>query len=143
MKKITAKVITISSQILVVILFLLSLFVGEGSNDKVTVIYNNNFDKMADRTLFLFEKEQLMTSHLNENVVVVLEDNTEKELDEVVQEETITEETALIALDNDLQVSSRKLGIFYKFKKRISLACYKLFVKAPKQLAKNLGFNLD
>ena len=92
MRKITVKVITISSQILVAMLFLLSLFVGKGNNDKVTVVYNNNFDKMADRTLFLFEKEQLMTSHLNENVVVVLEDNTENNLDEVIQEDTIIEE---------------------------------------------------
>ena len=92
MRKITVKVITISSQILVAMLFLLSLFVGKGNNDKVTVVYNNNFDKMADRTLFLFEKEQLMISHLNENVVVVLEDNTQKEIDEVIQEDTIIEE---------------------------------------------------
>lgn len=92
MRKITVKVITISSQILVAMLFLLSLFVGKGNNDKVTVVYNNNFDKMADRTLFLFEKEQLMTSHLNENVVVVLEDNTQKEINEVIQEDTIIEE---------------------------------------------------
>lgn len=92
MRKITVKVITISSQILVAMLFLLSLFVGKGNNDKVTVVYNNNFDKMADRTLFLFEKEQLMISHLNENVVVVLEDNTENNLDEVIQEDTIIEE---------------------------------------------------
>ena len=54
MKKITAKVITISSQILVVLLFVVSLFMGANDNDKVTVVYNNNFDKMADRTLVLF-----------------------------------------------------------------------------------------
>ena len=89
MRKITVKVITISSQILVAMLFLLSLFVGKGNNDKVTVVYNNNFDKMADRTLFLFEKEEFMTSSINESVVVVLEDNTQKEIDEVIQEDTI------------------------------------------------------
>lgn len=80
MKKITVKVITISSQILVVSLFLLSLFAGKGNNDKVTVVYNDNFDKMADRTLFLFEKEDLMTSNIDESEVVILDDNTVLEL---------------------------------------------------------------
>ena len=40
MKKITAKVITISSQILVVSLFVISLFMGTNNNDKVTVVNN-------------------------------------------------------------------------------------------------------
>lgn len=80
MKKITVKVITISSQILVVSLFLLSLFVGKGNNNKVTVVYNDNFNKMADRTLFLFEKEDLMTSDVDESEVVILDDNTVLEL---------------------------------------------------------------
>lgn len=98
MKRITAKVITISSQMLVVGLFLFILFTGEGNNDKVTVVNNENFDKMADRTLSLFEKEELMTSDLDESVVVVLEDNTiteEEESNEVEEEETITESVPL------------------------------------------------
>ena len=92
MKKITVKVITISSQILVVSLFLISLFVGKGNNDKVTVVYNNNFDKMADRTLFLFEKEELMINQIDETQVVVLDDNTEKEESSEVVEETNVKE---------------------------------------------------
>ncbi len=58
-------------------------------------------------------------------------------------ENTITEETSLVAIENGLQVSSRRLGFFYSFKKRLSLACYKLFVKAPKEIAKQLGFYFD
>ena len=92
MKKITAKVITISSQILVVSLFLLSLFINKGSNDKVTVVYNDNFNKMADRTLFLFEKEELMISQTDEDIIVVLEDNTQED---VVNEEPSTSETVV------------------------------------------------
>ena len=96
MKKITAKVITISSQILVVSLFVVSLFTGTNNNDKVTVVYNNNFDKMADRTLVLFEEEELMTSINDESVEVVLEDNTEGIVEEdnsiIIQEETTVEE---------------------------------------------------
>lgn len=80
MKNVTVKVITISSQILVVSLFLLSLFLGKGDNNKVTVVYNDNFDKMADMTLFLFEEEELMTSDVDESQVVVLDDNTDFEL---------------------------------------------------------------
>lgn len=76
MKKITVKVMTISSQILVVCLFLLILFSSEGNNGKVTVVYNDNFNKMAERTVNLFEKEELMNSNIDENVVVVLDDNT-------------------------------------------------------------------
>ena len=92
MKKITFKVMTISSQILVVSLFLLSLFINKGSNDKVTVVYNDNFNKMADRTLFLFEKEELMISQTDEDIIVVLEDNTQEE---VVNEEPSTSETVV------------------------------------------------
>ena len=95
MKKIAVKVITISSQMLVVGLFLLSLFVGRGANDKVTVVYNNNFDKMADRTLVLFEEEELMSSIVDENVEVVLEDNTE-DSSLVTQEEAILEEEIVV-----------------------------------------------
>ena len=91
MKKITVKVITISSQILVVSLFLLSLFVGKGNNDKVTVVYNNNFDKMADRTVFLFETEEFMTNQ-DDDVEVVLEDNTP---DEVMEEKNDISESTL------------------------------------------------
>lgn len=97
MKKITAKVITISSQILVVSLFLLSLFLCKGSNDKVTVVYNNNFEKMADRTSSLFKDEELMMSQIDDAVMVVLEDNTkedalEEQEDESKKENSVIEE---------------------------------------------------
>ena len=96
MKKITAKVITISSQILVVCLFLLILFSSEGNNGKVTVVYNDNFNKMAERTVTLFEKEELMNSNVDENVVVVLDDNTvNEEVTDVLLEEK-KEETVFI-----------------------------------------------
>lgn len=65
MKKITALVITVSSQLLVVFVFSFLLFGNVGSNKNVTVIDNNNFDKMADSTLVLFEEEK------QEEVVVV------------------------------------------------------------------------
>lgn len=76
--------------------------------------------------------EPVISSTINEEASIF--DNTEN---------TITEETALVSIENGLQVSSRRLGFLYSLKKRISLACYKLFVKAPKELAKQLGFYLD
>lgn len=90
MKKITTKVITISSQILVVSLFLLIVFNMQGSNDKVTVVNNNNFNKMADSTLSLFEEEEQMFSEIDENVVETLEetDNEVSDLKESVSKET-------------------------------------------------------
>ena len=114
MKKITAKVMTISSQILVVSLFVVSLFMGTNNNDKVTVVYNNNFDKMADRTLVLFKEEELMNSSIDESVEVVLEDNTEDVVVEdnssVVQKEAVNQEgvkeeesTNSVSLDNVIE----------------------------------------
>lgn len=61
--------------------------------------------------------------------------------DDIKEHEDDEEETSLTVIDsNDLLVSSRRLSSFYKFKKKIRIACYKLFVKIPKQLAKQLGF---
>jgi len=98
MKRITAKVITISSQMLVVSLFVVSLFMNTGSNDRVTIVYNNNFNKMADRTLVLFEEEEFITSQIDENIEVVLEDNTEENL---VKDEVFSEDNADIILEDN------------------------------------------
>lgn len=104
MKKITAKVITISSQILVVCLFLLILFSSEGNNGKVTVVYNDNFNKMAERTVTLFEKEELMNSNVDENVVVVLDDNTvNEEVTDVLLEEKKEETVFSVPLETVLE----------------------------------------
>ena len=62
----------------------------QGSNDKVTVVNNNNFNKMADSTLSLFEEEAQMFSEIDENVVETLEetDNEVSNLKESVSKET-------------------------------------------------------
>lgn len=94
MKKIAAKVITISSQILVVSLFLLLLFSGNEGNDKAVVVYNNNFEKMADRTSSLFEKEKLSTQIFDDSVIIELDDDTKEDFqkEELVEENTVLEE---------------------------------------------------
>lgn len=74
MKKITTMVITVSSQLLVVFVFLFLLFDTVGSNKNVTIIANNNFNKMADRTLVLFEEEKKKVE-VKEKIVVTPEPN--------------------------------------------------------------------
>lgn len=98
MKKITVKVITISSQLLVVILFLFLLSMNEGNNNNLINIDNNNLKKMADSTSILFENEETIDIG-NENVVVLLDDNTKIE-EEQNQEK---EENNVIKLDNVIE----------------------------------------
>lgn len=69
MKNVTVKVITISSQLLVVTLFLTLVFSGGANNQNIT-IGNNNFDKMADKTMTLFKSEELLLSSVDTSVVV-------------------------------------------------------------------------
>jgi len=69
MKNVTVKVITISSQLLVVTLFLTLVFSG-GANKQNITIGNNNFDKMADKTMTLFKSEELLLSSVDTTPVV-------------------------------------------------------------------------
>ena len=77
MKSVTAKVITISSQLLVVSLFLILIFSGRGNNECLT-ISNNNFDKMADKTSILFKREEVLLS-VNDSIIVPLDDESKEE----------------------------------------------------------------
>lgn len=80
MKKITAKVITISSQLLVVSLFLFIVFQTEGNNNEIVTIDNDNFNKMSDTTSTLFKEEEKMNEIIDESIVVVLDDNTKEDI---------------------------------------------------------------
>ena len=108
MKKITAKVITISSQILVVSIFLVLLFSSKGSNNKL-VIVNNNFDKMADSTLSLFKEEEMLTSASSDDVIVSLADDEEQDEESkaVVKEKEPTPE------QTKLEEKQPMLNLFY------------------------------
>lgn len=90
MKKITTMVITISSQLLVVFVFLFLLFGTVGSNKNVTIIANNNFNKMADRTLVLFEEEKKNETSLDDTIVPLEDEDTK--VNEVVEEDKEEEE---------------------------------------------------
>lgn len=79
MKKIAAKIITISSQLLVASVFLFLLFSGENTNNRSVVVDNNNFNKMADKTLFLFKSLDETKKEEDSNVIVELTSADEKE----------------------------------------------------------------
>lgn len=96
MKKVAAKIITISSQLLVASVFLFLLFSGEtrNGNDRNVVVNNNNFNKMADKTLFLFKSLENKDEETDSSVVVELTsvDKVEEPVIEEVKQETIKEE---------------------------------------------------
>lgn len=100
MKKIAAKIITISSQLLVASVFLFLLFSGENTNNKSVVVDNNNFNKMADKTLFLFKSlDETKKEEEDSNVIVELTSVDEKEeLSENVKDE-----------DNNLEVNKEEV----------------------------------
>lgn len=97
MKKVAAKVITISSQLLVASIFLVFLFSNEveNENDKNVVVGNNNFYKMADKTSFLFNdlgKEESVSEDRNiivelTSTVVEVKDIEEKKTEIIIEEE--------------------------------------------------------
>lgn len=97
MKKIAAKVITISSQLLVASVFLFLLFSNEtgNGNDKSVIVNNNNFNKMADKTLFLFNSLENKKDDVDSSVVVELtsiDKIEEPKVEENVEQETVKEE---------------------------------------------------
>lgn len=87
---------TIFSQLLVASVFLFLLFSGEtrNSNDRSVVVNNNNFNKMADKTLFLFNSLETKDEEADSNVVVELTsvDKVEEPAIKEVKQETIKEE---------------------------------------------------
>lgn len=101
MKKITTMVITVSSQLLVVFVFLFLLFGTVGSNKNMTVIANNNFNKMADRTLILFEEEKKNESSLDDTVVPLEDENdkVQEVVEEIKEEDKEVEEEVIVTPD--------------------------------------------
>ena len=91
-----------------------------------------------------FNLDGLVSDLLNPVISQAVTTNVTEEIslfDDLKEHEDDEEETALTVIDSkDLLVSSRKLSSFYRFKKKIKIACYKLFVKIPKQLVKEFWF---
>lgn len=105
MKRITTKVMTISAQILVVSIFTFILFSGKGSNDKSFTVYNDNYDKMADKTSILFEVEEkkIQEEKKEEEKETPLEDISSSE--EKKEEEKVVVEEAPVVEEKPVEVS--------------------------------------
>lgn len=84
MNKMAAKLITISSQILIVSLFLIVLFSGDTKQDKVIIVGNNNLDKMADSVSSLFVEEEMLLNSIDDSVIDPLTEDSVEEQDEVI-----------------------------------------------------------
>ena len=100
MKKITVKVITISSQLLIVMFFIILSFKGEGNNNECLTIDNNNFQKMADRTSSLFKREEMMITQLDETTLVILDDNKVEDILEEKNEDNIVSQSTNVEPDD-------------------------------------------
>lgn len=105
MKRITTKVMTISAQILVVSIFTFILFSGKESNDKSFTVYNDNYDKMADKTSILFEVEEKKNQEekKEEEKEAPLEDISSSE--EKKEEEKVVVEEAPVVEEKPVEVS--------------------------------------
>ena len=77
MNKMAAKLITISSQILIVSLFLIVLFSGDTKQDKVIIVGNNNLDKMADSVSSLFVEEEMLLNSIDDSVIDPLTEDSD------------------------------------------------------------------
>ena len=80
MKKITAKVITVSSQLLVVSLFLFIVFYSKDNSENI-VVNNNNFEKMSDKTSILFKREEKILNSIDDSIVIPLNEENKEDVD--------------------------------------------------------------
>lgn len=125
---------------------LIQLFDELFGDDEVEYVIEDEEKIESEPTVFnpaQFNLDGLVSELLDPVISASANITPEQSLFDNIEDVTIPEETALMAVKNELQVSSRRLGYFYRVKKRIMLACYKLFIKAPKAIAKQLGFSND
>ena len=111
MKKITVRVITISSQLLIVMLFLIISFKGEGSNSEYITIGNNNFQKMADMTSSLFKREEMMITQFDESTLVILDDNRVEDILEEKNECNIINQDADMTSISDMKPEDQDVSL--------------------------------
>lgn len=95
MKKVAAKLITISSQMFIVMVFMFLLFNENKGSEKTITAYNANLNKMADSVSVLFKKEAMLLDDVDSSVISPLEDEKEvtKEEETVPKEEVVVEDT--------------------------------------------------
>ena len=111
MKSLTVKVITISSQLLVAFLFFTFLFYGNGNDNNMT-ISNNNFEKMADKTLILFKKEEFIVNSVNNDIVVPLDDDSTI-IEEVEKVTEVLDDSYVETKENESDSIDLSSNLFY------------------------------
>lgn len=123
----------------------------DSANDNITLETNEISENVAEQSTTQENKLNVasfnldgLVSELLEPVITKTVSNYDSEIslfDDIKEHENDEEMSLTIVDSKDLLVSSRKLSSLYKLKKKIKLAFYKLFIKIPKQIAKQFGFN--
>ena len=105
----------------------------ESNSEEINEIVKNNNEENVFEDFI--KNLSAITSNVQsaEQNITVEPDIVENTLENIIEEQK-NDETALVKTSESFVVSSRQLGKFYLFKKRIKLALYKAFVKLPKLL---------
>ena len=116
MRKSISNLIVISSQLLIVGLFFVTIFNNDIKVEKhVSIIHNENLNKIATSVSLLFEEEEVTLDEKLEELVLeelpsiaVIDENVSK-LQENVQEEVI-ESTPLVSVDASKYINNIAMG---------------------------------
>ena len=104
----------------------------DNSNNEIFDEFIKNLSAITSKTE---QTNATVTSTVNQPNKIVLEPlEDDNAFQTIINTSSQNEETALIETSDNFIVSSRKLGAFYLFKKRMKLIFYKVFVKIPKLL---------
>ena len=121
MKKITAKVITISSQLLVVSLFLFIVFYGKDNSENI-VVNNNNFEKMSDKTSILFKREEKLLNSFDDSIVIPL--NEENQEDEKVNDNNVEVNKEDVKEETSKKEESNSTPLVPDFSDRVAIETF-------------------
>lgn len=116
MRKSISNLIVISSQLLIVGLFFVTIFNNDISVEKhVSIIHNENLNKIATSVSLLFEEEEISLDDKLEELVLeelpsiaVIDENVSK-LQETVKEEVV-ESTPLVSVDASKYIDNIAMG---------------------------------
>ena len=121
MKKITAKVITISSQLLVVSLFLFIVFYSKDNSENI-VVNNNNFEKMSDKTSILFKREEKILNSIDDSIVIPL--NEENQEDEKVNDNNVEVNKEDVKEETSKKEESNSTPLVPDFSDRVAIETF-------------------
>lgn len=116
MKKVVLNISVIALQLLIVVIFLLSVFNDSVDIKKhVSMVHNDNLDKIADSVSLLFLSEEIVSEEPEEEIIETVEEVVLPSIEEEEKEsfqEVVDEEVAkpLISLDVSKYKSNPDLG---------------------------------